>query len=142
MVLPHDSISKGMGEATGVDGYYMMRLTDNLVAHFPKLTEFNPYYVFPGGARTDVEPNFWVYLLGGIVWLLGGGGPDQHFVDVVCVYIPPVLAGITILAAFFIGKALKNSWAGLLAAGLLAIMPRRAFCWISCWLSSLYHVAG
>jgi dolichyl-diphosphooligosaccharide--protein glycosyltransferase len=43
--------------------------------------------------------------------------------DVIMVYIPPVLAAFTVIAAFFIGKALKNVWAGLLVAGLLAIMP-------------------
>jgi dolichyl-phosphooligosaccharide-protein glycotransferase len=124
MGLPHDQVFvKDWIKLTGIDTYYMMRLTDNLVAHFPKLTEFDPYNIFPDGARTDVEPNFFIYLMGGIVALLGGGKPDQHFTDLVSVYIPPVLAVITILGAFFVGKALKNAWTGLLAAGLLAIMP-------------------
>lgn len=124
MVLPHNQVFvKEWVKLTGVDTYYMMRLVDNLVRHFPNLTEFDPYNVFPEGVRTDKEPNFFAYLIGGIVWLLGGGRPDQHFTDVVSVYIPPVMAALTVLAAFFIGKALKNAWTGLLAAGLLAIMP-------------------
>jgi oligosaccharyl transferase (archaeosortase A-associated) len=124
MVLPHDQVFvKDWIKLTGVDTYYMMRLADNLLAHFPNLTQFDPYNVFPEGARTDNEPNFFVYLLGGIIWLVGLGKPDQHFADVIAVYIPPVLAALTILATFFIGKALKNVWTGLLAAGLLAVMP-------------------
>ena len=124
MLLPYNQVFvKEWVKLTGVDTYYNMRLVDNLVKHFPSLTEFDPYNLFPGGSRPDNEPNFFVYLIGGIVWLLGGGKPDQHFTDVVSVYIPPLMAALTVLAAFLIGKTLKNSWAGLLAAALLAIMP-------------------
>jgi dolichyl-phosphooligosaccharide-protein glycotransferase len=108
---------------TGVDAYYYGRLLDNLAQHFPNLTQFDPYFIFPGGANNAVQPNFFAYLMGGIVWLLSLGKPDQHLTDVIAVYIPPVLAALTIIAAFFIGKALKNVWAGLLAAGMLAVMP-------------------
>lgn len=124
MVLPYDQVFvKDWVKMTGVDTYYMMRLVDNVVQHFPELTQFDPYNVYPGGYRTDNEPNFFIYLLGGVVWLLGGGNPDQHLTDVISVYIPPLMAVLTILAVFFIGKAMKNVWMGLLAAGLLAIMP-------------------
>jgi len=108
---------------TGVDAYYYGRLLDNLASHFPNLTQFDPYFIFPSGLITTTQPNFFAYLMGGIVWLLSLGKPDQHITDVIAVYIPPVLAVLTIIAAFFIGKALKNVWAGLLAAGMLAIMP-------------------
>ncbi|MCX6006926.1 MAG: oligosaccharyl transferase, archaeosortase A system-associated [Chloroflexi bacterium] len=108
---------------TGVDAYYYGRLLDNLASHFPNLTQFDPYFIFPGGASTTSQSNFFAYLMGGIVWLFSLGKPDQHLTDVIAVYIPPVLAALTIIASFFIGKALKNVWAGLLAAGMLAIMP-------------------
>jgi oligosaccharyl transferase (archaeosortase A-associated) len=108
---------------TGVDAYYYGRMVDNLASHFPNLTQFDPYFIFPGGANNTIQPNFYAYLISGIIWLLSFGRADQHFIDVIMVYVPPMLAVFTIVAAFFIGKALKNVWAGLLAAGLLAIMP-------------------
>jgi dolichyl-diphosphooligosaccharide--protein glycosyltransferase len=100
-----------------------MRLVENLAAHFPNLTQFDPYYVFPDGARTDREPLFFAYLLGGIAWLAGLGRPTTHMVDVVTVFVPPFLAVMSIIAAFFIGKAIANKWVGLIAAALLAVMP-------------------
>ena len=124
IALPYNQVFvNSWVKLTGVDAYYYGRLVDNLASHFPNLTQFDPYYIFPGGVNTTTQPNFFAYLIGGIIWLLGLGKPDQHLADVIMVYIPPVLAAFTVIAAFFIGKALKNVWAGLLVAGLLAIMP-------------------
>jgi oligosaccharyl transferase (archaeosortase A-associated) len=124
MALPYSQVFVGdWVKLTGVDTYYSMRLVDNLVKHFPNLTQFDPYNIFPGGAATNKEPDFFVYLISGVVWLLGLGKPDQHFTDLISVYIPPVLAALTIIGSFFIGNVLKNVWTGLLAAGLLAILP-------------------
>jgi dolichyl-diphosphooligosaccharide--protein glycosyltransferase len=58
-----------------------------------------------------------------VIWLLGLGKPDQHLVDVIGVYIPPLMAAVTVVAVFFLGKALVNKWVGLLAALMVAIMP-------------------
>ena len=124
VVLPYNQVFvNDWVKLTGVDAYYYGRLVDNLASHFPNLTPFDPYFIFPGGASTTTEPNFFAYLLSGVAWLLGLGKPDQHFVDTVIVFIPPILGALTVIAAFFVGKALKNVWAGLLAAGMLAIMP-------------------
>ena len=124
VLLPYNQVFvNDWVKLTGVDAYYYGRLVDNVAQHFPVLTEFDPYYLFPKGTSTSIEPNFFAYLIGGIIWLLGLGRPDQHLTDLVLVYVPPILAVLTIMAAFFIGKALKNIWAGLLAAGMLAIMP-------------------
>ncbi len=122
--LPYNQVFVGNWvKITGIDGNYYMRLVDNLVQHFPALTKFDPYYIFPGGVPTDREPNFFAYFMGFIIWLAGLGRPDQHLADVVGVFIPPFLAAITVVITFFIGKALENRWAGLLAASMLAIMP-------------------
>jgi len=108
---------------TGVDAYYYMRLVDNLVRNFPNLTQFDPYFQYPGGWDPGAAPNFFAYFMGAIIWMLGLGAPDQHTVDVIAVYIPPVMAALTVVAVFFIGKAVGGKWMGLFAAGLLAIIP-------------------
>jgi len=124
IVLPYNQVFVGdWVKMTGVDAYYYMRLVDNLMKHFPQLTQFDPYLQYPGGWLTGYAPNFFAYFMGAIIWRLSLGRADQHTVDVIAVYIPPFLAVLTVLAVFFIGKLLGSKWLGLLAAGLLAILP-------------------
>jgi len=124
VVLPYNQVFVGNWvKMTGVDAYYYMRMVDNLVKHFPDLTQFDPYYVYPQGLNTGQVPIFFAYLMSSVISLLGMGRPDQHFVDVISVYVPPVLAVLTIIAVYFIGRIWENRWTGLLAALLLAIMP-------------------
>jgi len=124
VALPFSQVFVGdWVKMTGVDAYYYMRMVDNIVTHFPDLTQFDPYYVFPEGRSTDLQPDFFAYTMAAIIWLLGLGRPDQHMVDVIAVYIPPFMVAATVVAAFFLGKALVNKWAGLLAAVMIAIMP-------------------
>ena len=124
IALPYNQVFvKDWVKMTGVDAYYYMRLVDNLMKHFPQLTQFDPYLLYPGGWMTGGLPNFFAYFMGAIIWLASLGNADQHMVDVIAVYIPPLLAALTVLLAFFIGKTVGGKWMGLLAAGLLAILP-------------------
>ncbi len=124
VVLPYNQVFvKDWVKMTGVDAYYYMRLVDNLAAHFPQLTQFDPYFRYPGGWATGASPDFFAYFMGGIIWIVSLGKADQHMVDMIAVYIPPLLAVLTILAAFIIGRVLGSKWLGLLAAGLLAVIP-------------------
>jgi len=124
VALPYGQVFVGdWVKMTGVDAYYYMRLVDNLMQHFPHLTQFDPYLLYPGGMLTGSSPDFFAYFMGGVIWLATLGKADQHMVDVIAVYIPPLLAVLTILLVFFIGVLLGGKWLGLMAAGLLAIMP-------------------
>ena len=124
VVLPYNQVFvRDWVKMTGVDAYYYMRLVDNLMQHFPQLTQFDPYLKYPGGWTTGGAPDFFAYFMGGIIWLATLGKANQHMVDVIAVYIPPALAVLTILAVFIIGALLGGRWLGLMAAGLLAIIP-------------------
>lgn len=124
VVLPYNQVFVGNWvKMTGVDAYYYMRLVDNIAKHFPQLTPLDPYLLFPGGWSTTGLPSFFAYFMGAVIWLVSLGKADQHMVDVIAVYIPPVLAVLTVLVVFFIGRAMGGKWMGLLAAGLLAIVP-------------------
>ncbi len=124
VVLPYNQVFVGdWVKMTGVDAYYYMRLVDNLMKHFPHVTQFDPYLQFPGGWNTGGSPDFFAYFMGGIIWLVSLGQANQHTVDVISVYIPPLLAVLTILAVFVIGVLLGSKWLGLMSAGLLAIIP-------------------
>jgi dolichyl-diphosphooligosaccharide--protein glycosyltransferase len=122
-VLPHDQIFVGDWiKFSSIDAYYHMRLVDNLVHNFPSLTSFDPFFIYPGGINV-IGVHFFDWLLAGVVWVIGLGSPTQHTINVVGVYFPAILAALTVIPIYFIGKALFNRWAGVIAAALVAILP-------------------
>jgi oligosaccharyl transferase (archaeosortase A-associated) len=123
VALPYDQVFVGDWiKFTGVDASFFMRNVDNLVHNFPHLNSFDPYILYPDGGGT-ASRTFFVYFIASIAWLVGLGSPTQHTVDVVGVYFPAVLGALTVIPVYFIGKALFNRWAGVIAAGLIAIFP-------------------
>jgi oligosaccharyl transferase (archaeosortase A-associated) len=123
VAFPYDQVFVGDWiKFTGGDAYFFMRLVDNLVHNFPHLITFDPYFLYPGGSVVGIR-SFYVYLLAGITWLIGLGSPTQHTIDVIGVYFPAVLGALTTIPVYFIGKALFNRWAGVIAAGLVSIFP-------------------
>jgi oligosaccharyl transferase (archaeosortase A-associated) len=121
--FPHDNVfSGGWIRFTSVDAYYQMRLVDNLVHNFPYLIHFDPYLQFPSGVSID-NIHFFNWVLAGISWVAGLGSPSQRLVDNIAVYFPTVLAALTVIPVYFIGKTLFNRWAGVISAGLIAILP-------------------
>jgi len=123
IALPYAKVFSGDWiRFTGVDAYYHMRIVDNLVYNFPHLNSFDPYMLYPGGGGPSGYPLF-DYLLAGIIWLIGLGSPTQHTIDMVGVYFPVILGALTVIPVYFIGKELFNRWAGVIAAGLIALLP-------------------
>jgi oligosaccharyl transferase (archaeosortase A-associated) len=121
--LPYDSVfSGGWVKLTSVDSYYHLRLIENLTRNFPHFLAFDPYTYFPHGASVGWTP-FFDWFLGGIIMILSLGSPSQHLMDVIAAYFPAVLGAITVIPVYFIGKALFNRWAGVVAAGLIALLP-------------------
>jgi len=120
--LPYNQVFSGEWiRFTSVDAYYHMRLVDNLVHNFPQLINFDPYLMYPFGVKID-NIHFFDWLLAGIIWVIGLGSPTQHTIDVVAVYFPAILAALTIIPVYFIGKELFGRWAGVISAGLIAIL--------------------
>ena len=124
VVLPYPVIFDGPWiKLSSVDSYYYMRLVDNLLSNFPILMGFDPYFIFPGGRAVDTQGTFFAYILAGTIRLLGGAAPAQQTADAIAVFIPAVMGALLVIPVFFIGRALVNRWAGLVAAILLALMP-------------------
>ena len=121
--LPYDNIFVGDWiKFSGVDAYYHMRLIDNLVHNFPNLSDFDPYFIYPGGGSVS-SLHFSDWLLAGLIWIIGLGAPTHHIIDVVGVYYPAILGALTVIPVYFIGKELFGRRAGVIAAGLIAILP-------------------
>ena len=124
IALPYDQVFvDGSVWFRGNDAYYFMRHIDNAASNFPHINSFDPYKLYPGGSTGPSSRPFFVWLVAGIAWLVGLGSPTQNTVDVIGVYVPPILGTLTIIAVYFVGKALFNRWVGLLSAALLVILP-------------------
>lgn len=122
-ILPFDDIFTSLGsKLSSIDAYYQVGLVDNWVHNFPNVTDFQPFLVYPdGGGYGSIH--FFNFLLALVIFIIGLGSPSQHLVDVVSAYYPVVLAALTVIPVYFIGKTLFNRWAGLLAAALFSVMP-------------------
>jgi len=122
--LPYPTVFDGRWiKLTGIDAYYYMRLVDNLLANFPQLTAFDPFILSGMGDVTGRVPSFFVYMLAGMVRLLGGASATQAAADSIAVYVPAIMGALTVIPVFFIGRAVSNRWGGLVAALLAATMP-------------------
>ena len=123
IALAYDQIFSGDWiKFAGTDNYYHMRIVDNLVYNFPHIMSLDPYMLYPSGIEIG-GIHFFDLFLASIIWLVGLGSPTQHTIDVVGVYFPAILGALTVIPVYFIGKELFNRWAGIFAAGLIAIMP-------------------
>lgn len=121
--LPYNQIFVGDWiKFSSNDAYYYMRIVDNLAHNFPHLNNFDPYLIYPGGWPLG-SVLFFAWLLAGAIWVISLGSPTQHIIDVVGAYYPAVLAALTVIPVYFIGKKLFHRWAGVIAAALIAIMP-------------------
>ncbi len=107
---------------SGTDAYYHMRLVDNMLHHFPHRIAFDPYTFYPHGTIVPWPP-FFDWLIGGTAWLIGLGAPTQRLIDLVGICTPAVLGAMVIFPVYFIGKTVFNHWSGIIAAGLISIMP-------------------
>ncbi len=108
--------------STSIDAYFQMRVIENLVHHFPNISPFDPFGIFPGGSILGVRP-FFYWLIGGFAWLIGLGHPAQSVVDTVGAVAPAVLGALVVIPVYFIGKTLFGRWAGILSAVIVAVLP-------------------
>ena len=123
IIYPYNQVFDGdYIKYTGVDAYYHMRLVDTLVHNFPNLTYFDPYSIYPIGSAVG-SIHFFNWLLAGIIWIVGMGNPSKHLIDVMGVYYPVVLAALVVIPTYFIGRDLFGKTAGIISAGLIAILP-------------------
>ncbi|MFC1900910.1 oligosaccharyl transferase, archaeosortase A system-associated [Chloroflexota bacterium] len=122
-ILPSERIFSDVGiKYSSADAYYNMRQVDNLAYNYPRHTEIDPYFSYPG-ASGPVSPRFFSWMVATISWIIGLGAPTQHIIDLVGIYTPTIFGALMVIPVFFIGKELFGRWTGILSAGLLAILP-------------------
>ncbi len=104
------------------DPWYHFRLVENLLRHFPNRIAFDPYTYFPYGQSVFFAPLFDL-ILGLAIIIISFGHPTPEIIQTVSLYFPAVLGALVVFPVYLIGKELFNRKAGLIAAGLIAIMP-------------------
>ena len=123
IVIPYEQVFNGEWiKFTSIDAYFYQRIVDNMAFNFPHLMNFDPYFIYPGG-YTLSNLFFPDWLMAFIIWVVSLGSPTQHIVDVVSAYFPAIIAALTVIPVYFIGKALFNRWVGVIAAALTAVLP-------------------
>jgi len=123
IVIPYHLVFTNAGiRFVEADPYAHMRLVDNMLAHFPTRTPFDPYIYFPQGAPVYYPPLFTTFL-SGFIWLFTFGAHTARAIDTAGALFPAILGSLTVIPVFFIAKTLFNKWAGTLAAILMAVMP-------------------
>ena len=125
--LPYENVFMGdWVRLVENDPWYNMRLVDNLLQHFPYRIAFDPFTYYPYGQAVPFAP-FFDLLLGSVIWVIGLGSPTQNVIETVGAYFPAILGALITIPVYFIGRELFNRNAGLLAAGLIAILPGQFF---------------
>ncbi len=104
------------------DPWFQMRSVENMLHHFPDRSLFDPYGHFDRGQSVAVAP-FFPFIIALMAWVFGGGSPSRELVETIGAYYPAILGALACVVMFFLGSALFNKRLGLIAAGLMAVLP-------------------
>ncbi len=115
-------LSNGFVRFGGNDPWYHLRNVESILHNYPNMLWFDAYTQYPLGQNQVFAPLFDMFL-STIIWVLGGGNPDQELIYSVCAYYPVVLGSLVAIPTYFVAKWLFDRRVGVLAAFLVAIAP-------------------
>ena len=125
--LPFDSVFGGEYiRFGGNDPFYNLRMVESVLHNFPHRIYFDVFTHLPHGMEVPFAPLF-DYLIAATVWIIGLGDPyvilGEEGIKTIFVWFPAVLGALCVVPVYLIGKTLWNRNAGLIAAGLIAVLP-------------------
>jgi len=122
-LLPYNTVLGGDWVMLGgADPWYHLRIVENLLENFPHRLNFDPFTFFPHGYASHFG-SFYDQLVATIAWVLGLGSPSQQLIERVLAISPAIIGALVTVPVYFIGRVLFNWRVGLIAAGLIAILP-------------------
>src|SRR5579871_368605 len=106
------------------DLWYHVRSAQNLAAHFPHRSTFDPYSIFPNGEILVTGP-LWDYVLAtpAVVAQALTGAPLEHGVEISAVWSTVTLGSLMPLLVFWLGRFLFDDLTGVFAAWWIAWLP-------------------
>jgi dolichyl-diphosphooligosaccharide--protein glycosyltransferase len=87
----------------------------------------------------DTGP-FHDYAIGTVAWMAGLGAPSRHLTDVITAWFPALLGALLVIPVYFLGRTLFDPAVGLIASGLIAILPG-TFLWVTRLGNPDHHVS-
>jgi len=106
----------------GNDAWYHIRLAENMIGNFPNPMFFDKYTGFPVGSDIIIPPMMsWIIIISS--YIVGFGHLTVHTVQVVGAWIPPIMAALTMIPVYIIGREIHNKWTGVLAVAIAGLMP-------------------
>jgi oligosaccharyl transferase (archaeosortase A-associated) len=115
--LLHD----GVARVFGADPWYNLRQIEIMVANYPHYNWFDPVTRYPQGKMIDWGPLF-PFLTSGFVLLAGAAG-NRYDLIFTASFVPPLMGALMVPIVFLITRRLCDWKAGLIAAGMIAIIP-------------------
>ncbi len=106
------------------DSWYTMRQIEVMVRNFPQYNWFDPMTAYPTGKIID-----WGPLYAGIaaVVCLITGSTTQSAIIFTSGWVSPLMAAIMVPVLYLLGKTLWNWKAGIISAGLIAVVSIQFF---------------
>ncbi len=104
------------------DAYYHLRRATIMVRNFPLYPTIDSYMAYPQGAEPPWPPlyDFFIAL---VSMAFGLGDPSDRTIMLVTAFLPPVLAGLTVVPAFLLARELFGRRVALVAAFFAVLMP-------------------
>ena len=106
------------------DTWYNLRQIEVMVHHFPQYNWFDPMTAYPTGKIID-----WGPLFPGIaaVLCLVTGATSHNAIIFMAGWVSPVMAALMVPVIYYLGKTIWNWQAGIVAAGLVAVISFHYF---------------
>jgi dolichyl-diphosphooligosaccharide--protein glycosyltransferase len=106
------------------DPLYNLRQVEQLLANHFTYTWFDPMSYYPYGTSIYWGPLF-IYI-SGVACLLAGAVTRPEIISV-CLLVPPVMAMVTVILMYFIGRTCGDWKTGILASGFTAVVSGQFF---------------
>lgn len=106
------------------DPLYNLRQVEQLLTNFPIYTWYDPMTLYPLGTTIYWGPLF-IYI-SAFACMITGATTRPEIIGT-CLLIPPIMATITVVLMYFVGKVCGDWKTGLLASGFTAIVSGQFF---------------
>jgi oligosaccharyl transferase (archaeosortase A-associated) len=106
------------------DPLYNLRQVEQILANFPNYAWFDPMTLIPYGSPIYWGPLFPTIIAGACILTGAATRPDIIATGLV---IPPLMAALTVVVMYFVGKTCGDWKTGLAASGLTAVVSGQFF---------------
>jgi len=127
MIPAGSLIIDGQVRFLSTDPWFVMRQVEQVIHNFPGYAWFDPMTAYPSGKNVAWGPLFPVTVAAFCILF---GATAQPQMGMMASVIPVVLGAAMVPVMYLTGRVLRDTWTGLIAAGLIAVVAGE-FTWRS-----------